>query len=74
MLDATHMSNLGLQHLKGLKKLRMLTLDDTQVGDDGISDLTVLTSLETLIVPPGNMTEAGIDRLRKALPRCRVNE
>lgn len=75
LLDVTYVPDSGLAHLRGLKKLRVLTLDATRVTDSGLKYLEDLTSLEVLVLPhPNRVTDVGLDRLRQALPNCRINE
>ena len=60
--------------MKGLEKLTQLErlyLDANKLTDvKGLENLTQLQSLQLLGNP--NLTQAQIDELQKALPKCRI--
>lgn len=64
----------GLRHLQGLKHLKLLVLDDAdQVSDEGLRTLSRLKNLASLHLDLGRrMTRAGIEQLKKSLPKCRI--
>ena len=72
-LTGTHITDAGLAHLKSLAKLRLLYLNGTQVTDDGLSHLMGPTNLRWLFLPgAGQVTDARVKELQKALPNCEI--
>ena len=62
-LRDTKITSAGLVHLKGLAKLTRLHLERTNVGDEGIANLTKLTSLEYLNLYGTKITDKSLDHL-----------
>lgn len=62
----------GIVHLLELKNLERLYLYDTQVTDAGLACLKYLPRLRSLTISNAPVTDGGLDRLRLALPGCRV--
>ena len=63
-----------LVHLKGLTKRVLLQLNDTQITDAGLRQLTGLTNLRRVDVTRcDNITAAGVAELQKALPNRGVS-
>ena len=62
------------QWIPHLEKLRVRTLDlnDSQVTDDGLSQLATVSTLLHLSVTNTKITEAGVKRLQDNLPRVNV--
>ncbi len=60
----TTVSNLGLEHLRGMTNLLGLALDNTQVGDGGLEHLRGLTNLEFLSLNDTQISNAGLEHLR----------
>ena len=54
----------GLESLKGLPKLTVLDLNDTQVTDAGLEHLIGLQALRVLILNRTNVTDAGLEHLK----------
>jgi len=71
-LSSTRITDAGLVHLKQLPKLEALGLDYTGATDAGLVHLHQLTGLRRLGLFHTNATRQGIERLREALPECRV--
>lgn len=61
----------GLKHLKSLGSLERLYLYNATLTDDQVGPLADLKQLKLLYVP-ALVTEAAIERLRKALPKTTV--
>jgi len=57
-------------HLKGLTKLKTLTLVGKKVTDAGLSHLKGMTQLKTLLLVDTKVTDAGLKSLEKELPNC----
>lgn len=62
----------GIVHLLELKNLERLYLYDTRVTDAGLACLKYLPRLRSLTISNAPVTDGGLDRLRLALPGCRV--
>lgn len=62
----------GLVHLLEMKNLERLYLYDTGVTDAGLASLKYLPRLRSLTLSNAPVSEGGLDRLRLALPSCRV--
>jgi hypothetical protein len=72
-LAQTCISDSGLKYLKDLSGLQSLDLWDTQVTDAGLADLQSLTQLRELELPLTNrISDAGIDEIQRALPKCKI--
>jgi hypothetical protein len=54
----------GLSHIAGLKKLEVLYLGETQVGDSGLINLEELSELRELWLRGTRVTDKGIKHLR----------
>jgi hypothetical protein len=61
----------GMANLKGLTKLRVLYLNNTQVTDTGLVYLQGLTEVELLVLDT-QVTEQGASELQKALPSAKI--
>ncbi len=53
-----------LEHVKGLRHLQVLSLEDTQVTDAGLVHLKALTSLQVLCLDGARLTDAGLEHLK----------
>ena len=63
-MGSTPVTDAGVKHLKGLKKLRRLTLNRTAITDAGLGHLSGLTNLEVLEVGGTRITNAGLPHLK----------
>jgi hypothetical protein len=74
VLDETKVTDAGLVHLKGMTGLEnWLGLTDTQVTDDGLKHLEGFTKLRSLNLRRTQVTEAGVRKLRAALPGTAIS-
>jgi hypothetical protein len=71
-LDATRVTDAGLECLAPLSKLSVLSLRRTAITDAGLVYLRGLTRLRVLNLEGTRVTDAGISRLRKESPQVRV--
>ena len=71
-LTGTPVTDAGLEHLRGLTQLQLLSLDSTRVTDAGLAHLRGLTQLEVLYLISTRVTDAGVNELKKALPKVRI--
>jgi hypothetical protein len=72
-LSGTGVSDTGLPLLSGLNQLDYLGLCDTNVTDAGVAQLCRLTRLKRLQLFGTKITVDGVEQLRLALPRCKVD-
>jgi hypothetical protein len=63
-LSCTKVTNQGLVHLKGLRKLKVLTLKGVPVDAAGFACLTDVTELRSLAVECREFTDAGLTNLK----------
>jgi hypothetical protein len=73
----TPITDIGMVHLKDIASLEELALLDTQVTDAGLAHLHGMRNLKSLQISVQNVTSSGItpsgiDAIRNALPRCKV--
>ena len=71
-LGQTQVSDAELAHFKHWKKLTTLVLFSTQVSDAGLAQLAGCKNLKMLALKKTKVTAAGIDKLRQALPDCKI--
>ena len=73
-LDLTdvQITEIVMQHLKGLTSLEVLRLDGTNITDAGLADLKALKKLQSLYLINTRITGAGIEDLRSDLPKCNI--
>ena len=62
----------GLAGLAALQNLDTLTLERTSVTDAGLVHLEKLRNLRNLNLSKTAVSMAGIDRLQRALPKCKI--
>ncbi len=62
-LARTQVTDAGLAHLKGMKNLTRLHLENTKVTDAGLAHLSTLTNLEYLNLYGTGVSDAGIVKL-----------
>jgi hypothetical protein len=63
----------GLQHLDYLPRIREIWLwGCSNITDRGIAHLGRLSTLQTLDIRQTKVSQAGVARLQKALPRCKI--
>lgn len=64
----------GLQYLKWLDQLKVLDLDRTSVSDGGIDIIKSLKTLEEVILLDTQVTEAGGEQLKQAMPDAVITD
>ena len=63
-LYGTQVTDVGLEHLKGLTSLQGLYLNSPQVTDAGLEHLTGLSCLLTLDLSQTQVTDVGLEHLK----------
>ncbi len=71
-LQKTRVTSDGIDSLSRLTTLETLIVSNTSIGDEAICSLSRLKNLTTLNVRATNISPSGLDRLRAALPTCRL--
>jgi hypothetical protein len=72
-LYSTKHTDNGLRTVGGLRRLQVLALSGQDVTDEGLRHLESLTCLELLHLKGcPNITEKGVARLQKVLPKCLI--
>jgi hypothetical protein len=71
-LHRTAVTDEGLRHLRGLTRLNRLYLTGTGVSDKGLAHLTGLAELEYLHLGRTKVTAAGVEKLRRQLPKAQI--
>jgi hypothetical protein len=49
-----------------------MDLDGTRVSDAGLEQIRDLPRLESLVLTHTRVTDEGVNRLQKALPKCEI--
>jgi hypothetical protein len=62
----------ALRGIKNLPRLRFLLLSSKGITDAAIPHVAELNQLERLCLNDTKITEEGVERLRKALPKCEI--
>lgn len=71
-LKGTLISAGALKHIAEMASLRTLSLEQTPIGDESLEPLSQMKGLEKLNLLKSNVTTAGADQLRLALPNCLI--
>ena len=71
-LDYTSTDNKNLALIKDLPALRELSLDSANVNDESVDTLASMQNLRVLNLYHTLITEAGLKRLKAALPNCAI--
>jgi eukaryotic-like serine/threonine-protein kinase len=73
LYENTQVSDAGLANFAGCKNLTWLKLhNNTQLSDAGLAHLKDCKKLAELLVQKTKVTAEGINELKKALPRCKI--
>jgi Leucine-rich repeat (LRR) protein/tRNA A-37 threonylcarbamoyl transferase component Bud32 len=68
----TDLFAVDLGNLVALKRLERLSLAGSGIGDDGLKQLTTLTTLKELDLTGTKVTEQGVAAFRQGLPACKI--
>lgn len=73
-LIQTPLGDEGVQEIARIDSLRNLSIASTNVTDVGLKEIAAMSGLEYLFIGRNTRaTEKGITELRKALPKCKVD-
>lgn len=72
LLRGSEISTGFTRHLKAFPRLRLLDLSSTTVGDGELQHLHGLSGLDRLILIRTRVTDEGVKKLEKALPRLSI--
>lgn len=61
-----------MRDLKEMKTLELLGLSGTKIGDPALDHLRELTGLKLLFCIGTAVTDAGVEKLQRALPKCKI--
>jgi hypothetical protein len=53
--------------------LNILNLEGTHVTDAGLMHLAALRNLQGILLGGTQVTEAGVEKLQRALPKCTIH-
>ena len=62
----------AFESLKGMPRLQFLNLAGAKINDDRLENLDALTQLQGLELGKTKVSEAGVEKLQKALPNCKI--
>ena len=74
ILDETHITDFGAKHLIDLQNLGVVSLNGTQVGEEGLAELARLPKLYRNWLENTNVTDNGARKARIARPKLAVNQ
>jgi formylglycine-generating enzyme required for sulfatase activity/predicted Ser/Thr protein kinase len=72
-LTETSLTDAGVAQLRGLPQLGELNLRGSRITDAGLSQLQTLKNLRKLNVSGTQVTTGEVEKLKHALPKCRIN-
>ena len=72
-LQNSHVTDAGLEPLKGMSNIRYITLEGTSITDRAMDSLKTISSLQYVTLKGTRVTEDGTLALRRALPGLRVD-
>ncbi len=72
-VGSTAITDAGLKHLVDFPALVHLGLLDTCVSDAGAETLATMKGLQRLSLQNTRITQTGLDKLRAALPNCKID-
>jgi hypothetical protein len=73
VLFGTRVTDAGLRTIAGLPQAEFLALLGDTFPDDGLRNLEGMRGLREIRLGCPNVTAAGVERLRKALPDCYID-
>jgi hypothetical protein len=74
LIGGTRITERGVEQLSKLRKLRKLSLFDTQIGDSAVQFLSVFPSLEVVLIGRSKISEDGARAIQAAKPAIKFTE
>jgi hypothetical protein len=71
-ISGAQISDDGLKYIQTLPHLETLDLDNVDITDAGLVYLEGLSELKWLIITQTQVTKQGVEKLRRALPKCKI--
>jgi hypothetical protein len=71
-VSGTQVTDRGMTYLSSLPKLRYLSANDLNISDAAFESFTKMTALRNLELHNTKFSREGIEKLRKAMPKCRI--
>jgi hypothetical protein len=71
-LNSDGINDSALVHIRALPALTTLEFHGTTISDEGIVSLDTMKRLKKLWLDESKVSERGINRLREALPNCKI--
>jgi len=71
-LYGPHFTDAGLVAIGRLTDVQLVSLNSTQITDAGLVHLERLTDLEELLLDGAAVTDERVEKLRQALPNCKI--
>jgi hypothetical protein len=72
-LGGTKVTDRGMAYLGTLPNLRYISANDLNISDAAFESFTKMTALRGLELHNTQCSREGIEKLRKAMPKCRIN-
>ena len=72
-VSGAQVTDRAIVYLSVLPKLTYLSANNTGISDEAIESFAKMSSLRELELYRTHMTREGVARLRKAMPRCKIN-
>jgi len=72
-LGGTKVTDRGIAYLSSLPQLRYISANDLNLSDAAFESFTKMSALRELELHNTHVYRDGIERLRRAMPKCRIN-
>ena len=72
-LGKTKVTDRGISYLSALPKLRYISANDLNITDEAFGSFAKMTALRDLELHNTQYSREGIEKLRKAMPKCEIN-
>ena len=70
-MQGTQITDAGLEHLKGMSKLRYLDLQETRITDAGLDIIKGWSQLRRLTFASWQITYERVQKLKEEMPHCK---
>jgi hypothetical protein len=72
-LSRTRVTDRGIAYLSTLPKLRYISANDLNITNAAFDSFIKMTALRDLELSRTQVTSEGLEKLRKAMPKCKIN-